>query len=176
MKKTNICLGVPVLPNFQKQYGETFANMMTERVRSIGAEAGINFEFAGKTGRTRDAHRLIQLGKTNSPQMQTRVVEELFAAYWEGEADITSHEDLAQAGVRAGLDEAEVREWLESDKGGEEVDAEAGAARVNGVPYYRVGKYTLGGAQDPEAFLKMFSRFRALENGEPEGWGSCVGQ
>ncbi|GAM36679.1 hypothetical protein TCE0_018r05957 [Talaromyces pinophilus] len=168
--------GVPVLSNFQKQYGEAFANTMAERVRSVGAEVGINFKFAGKTGRTRDAHRLIQLGKTKSPQMQTRVVEELFAGYWGGETDITSLEDLARAGVRAGLDEGEVREWLESDLGGKEVDAEAGAARVNGVPFYRVGKYTVGGAQDPEAFLRMFRRFKALENGEPEGWGSCVGQ
>jgi Predicted dithiol-disulfide isomerase involved in polyketide biosynthesis len=152
------------------------ANMMAERVRAIGADVGIDFKLAGKTGRTRDAHRLIQLGKTKSPQMQTRVVEELFAAYWEGEADITSHEDLAQAGVKAGLDEAEVKEWLASDKGGKEVDAEARAAHINGVPNYRVGKYMVGGAQDPGTFLKIFNKIKATENGEPEGWGSCVGQ
>jgi hypothetical protein len=34
--------------------------------------------------------------------------------------------------VKAGLDEFEVKEWLVSDKGGKEVDAEAGAAHVNG--------------------------------------------
>jgi hypothetical protein len=62
-------LGVPVLPNFRKQYGETMANMMAERVRGIGTDVGIDFKFAGKTGRTREAHRLIQLGKTKSPQM-----------------------------------------------------------------------------------------------------------
>ncbi|OKL55326.1 hypothetical protein UA08_09367 [Talaromyces atroroseus] len=168
--------GVPVLPNLRKQYGTMMANMMTERVRSIGADAGINFKFEGKTGRTRDAHRLIQLGKTKSPEMQTRVVEELFASYWEGEADITSHEDLTKAGVKAGLDEAEVKEWLANDRGGKEVDAEAGMARVNGVPNYRVGKYTVSGAQDPGAFLKIFHKIKAIENGEPEGWGSCVGQ
>lgn len=108
--------------------------------------------------------------------MQTRVVEELFAAYWEGEMDITSHEDLTRAGVRAGLAEGEIRELLASDKGGKEVDAEAEAARVNGVPHCRVGKYTVGGAQDPEAFLRTFRMFKALENREPEGWGSCIGQ
>ena len=152
------------------------ANMMAERVRRIGADVGIDFKFAGKTGRTRDAHRLIQLGKTKSPQMQTRVVEELFSSYWEGEADITSHEDLSQAGVKAGLDEVEVKEWLASDKGGKAVDAEAGTAHVNGVPNYRVGKYTVEGAQDPGAFLKIFNKIKAMENGESEGWGSCVGQ
>ncbi|EED13804.1 conserved hypothetical protein [Talaromyces stipitatus ATCC 10500] len=160
----------------EKQYGTMMADMMTERVRSIGAEVGINFKFQGKTGRTRDAHRLIQLGKTKSPEMQTRVVEELFAAYWEGEADITSHEDLTKAGVKAGLDEVEVKEWLADDKGGQEVDAEARSAHVYGVPNYIVGKYTVGGAQDPGAFLKIFNKIKVIENGEPEGWGSCVGQ
>ncbi|KAB8304588.1 hypothetical protein EYC80_003967 [Monilinia laxa] len=168
--------GVPVLPNLRKQYGETMANIMTERVRGIGTNVGIKFKFEGKTGRTRDAHRLIQLGKTKSPEIQTRVVQELFSSYWEGDADITSHEDLTKAGVKAGLDEAEVKEWLASDKGGKEVDAEAGAAHVNGVPNYRVGKYTVGGAQAPEAFLKIFNKYKAAENGEPEGWGSCMGQ
>jgi predicted DsbA family dithiol-disulfide isomerase len=45
------------------------------------------------------------------------VVEELFKAYFEDERDITSHGVLREAGVKAGLDEAEVREWLGSDKG-----------------------------------------------------------
>jgi len=49
------------------------------------AYRGQNFKFGGKTGNTRDSHRLIQLAKTKSPQLQTRVVEELFAAYFENE-------------------------------------------------------------------------------------------
>ena len=151
-----------------------FANMMAERVRSIGMDMGINFRFEGKTGRTRDAHRLIQLGKTKSPEMQTQVVEELFKSYWEGQADITSHKDLTEAGVKAGLDEAEVKEWLASDEGGREVDAEAGMARVNGVPNYMVGKYSLSGSQEQGAFLKIFHKIKAIEHGESEVWDSCV--
>lgn len=77
---------------------------------------GINFKFGGKTGNTRDSHRLIQLGKTKSPKLQTRVVEELFAAYFENEGDITDHKILRQAAIKAGLEEKEVDEWLESGK------------------------------------------------------------
>ena len=44
--------------------------------------------------------------------MQTRVVEEFFAAYFEQEGDITSHEVLREAAVKAGLDEKEVNEWF----------------------------------------------------------------
>jgi len=132
-----------------------------------GKEVGINFKFGGKTGNTRDSHRLIQLGKSKSPAVQTRVVEELFAAYFENEGDITSHEVLKNAGVNAGLPEEEVKEWLESDKGGKAVDEEVEQAQLNqisGVPNFTIqGKYEIGGAQDPGVFLRLFEKIKAAE-------------
>jgi len=98
--------------------------MMQERLAQLGKSDGIDFKFGGKTGNTRDSHRLIQLGKAKSPAVQTRVVEELFATYFENEKDITSHDVLVDAGVKAGLNAAEVKEWLDSGKGGPEVDKE----------------------------------------------------
>ena len=92
--------------------------MIQERLRQIGKELNIDFKFGGKTGNTRTSHRLVQLGKTKSPAVQTRVVEELFASYFENEGDITSHEMLKTAAVKAGLDEKEVVQWLKSDLGG----------------------------------------------------------
>ena len=66
---------------------------------------------------------------------------------------------LREAGVQAGLEEAEVRDWLESDKGGEEVDKEVAEAQirgVSGVPNFVLqGKYEIGGAQDAAAFVKV---------------------
>jgi len=99
--------------------------------------------------------------------VQTRVVEELFAAYFENEGDITSHEVLKNAGVKAGLSEEEVKEWLESDKGGKAVDEEVEQAQLNqisGVPNFTVqGKYEIGGAQDPGVFLRLFEKIKAAE-------------
>ena len=142
--------------------------MIIERLTAVGKDAGINFSFGGKTGNTRDSHRLVELGKTKGPSVQTRVVEELFKSYFEKEGDITSHDVLRDAGVRAGLEEAEVRNWLESDKGGEEVDkdvAEAQARGVSGVPNFVLqGKYEIGGAQDADAFVKVFERVKEMEN------------
>lgn len=171
-------LGVDTLPNLRKNYGEFRANMMTERIRRMGDEVGIDFKCTGKMGNTRDSHRLIRLGKLKSPETQTRVVEELFASYWEGTGDITSHETLLQAGVKAGLDEVEVKGWLASDKGGKEIDEEVAVTQVNGVPHFKVGKYSVGGAQDPGAFLKLFDKIKATEEGRPEGWSwsSCLPQ
>lgn len=113
--------------------------MITERLTALGKDAGINFSFGGKTGNTRDSHRLVELGKAKGADVQTRVVEELFQSYFEEEGDITSNEVLRQAGVRAGLEEVEVKNWLECDRGGEEVDkkvAEAQSRGVSGVPNF----------------------------------------
>lgn len=99
--------------------------------------------------------------------MQTRVVEELFRAYFEQERDITSHAVLQDAGVKAGLEEGEVAEWLGSDNGGKEVDREVAEAQmmgVSGVPNFTLqGKYEIGGAQDAEAFVRVFEKVKAME-------------
>ena len=141
--------------------------MIFERLTAVGNDVGINFKFGGKTGNTRDSHRLIQLGKTKSPEVQTRVVEELFKSYFENEEDITSHEVLEAAGVRAGVDKEEIKAWLESDKGGRQVDKEVREAQmkdISGVPNFTLqGMYEIGGAQDPDAFVKIFEKIKDIE-------------
>jgi len=157
--------GVDKTAYYKAKFGEERTAMMFERLAQTGKEAGIKFKFGGKTGNTRDSHRLIQLGKSKSPAMQTRVVEELFSAYFENEGDITSHETLKNAGVKAGLDEKEVADWLASDKGGKAVDEEVEQAQLNqisGVPNFTIqGKYEVGGAQDPGVFLRLFEKIKA---------------
>jgi predicted DsbA family dithiol-disulfide isomerase len=142
--------------------------MMFKRLAEIGKDCGINFKFGGKTGNTRDSHRLIQLGKTKSAALQTRVVEELFRAYFEQEGDITNHEVLKNAATRAGLDQSEVIDWLESDAGGKVVDEEVEQAqnnKISGVPNFTIqGKYEIGGAQDPGVFLRLFEKIKAAED------------
>ena len=141
--------------------------MIFDRLGAVGKDVGINFSFGGKTGNTRDSHRLVQLGKTKGADVQTRVVEELFRSYFENEKDITSHDVLREAGVKAGLPVEEVKGWLNSDKGGQEVDREVMEAQirgVSGVPNFVLqGKYEIGGAQDGEAFVKVFERVKEME-------------
>jgi len=138
--------------------------MMQERLAQLGKSDGIDFKFGGKTGNTRDSHRLIQLGKAKSPAVQTRVVEELFAAYFENEKDITSHDVLVDAGVKAGLNAAEVKEWLDSGKGGPEVDKEVQEAyeqSISGVPNFTIqDQFEIGGAQEPADFAQLFERIK----------------
>jgi predicted DsbA family dithiol-disulfide isomerase len=159
--------GIDKRAYYAQKFGPERTAAIFERLAAVGKAVGIDFKFGGKTGNTRDSHRLIQLGKSKSPQVQTRVVEELFRAYFEQERDITSHDVLQDAGVKAGLDDAEVKAWLGSGRGGEEVDREVAEAQmrgVGGVPNFTLqGKYEIGGAQDAEAFVRVFERVKAME-------------
>lgn len=151
---------------------------MQGHLARLGTEVGIAFAFGGKTGRTRDSHRIVQLGKTKGLEVQDRVVDEFFKAYFENEQDITSHEVLLSAAVKAGLEEGEVKEWLQSDRGGEEVDREVEEARrnwVSGVPNFTInGRYEIQGAEEPGAFLKVFEEIKKGEGGaRVTGGQSC---
>lgn len=114
---------------YVSRFGEERTAMIFQRLSQAGAEVGISFKLSGRTGDSRDSHRLIQLGKAKSPSMQTRVVKEVFASFFENEGEITSHQVSQEAGVKAGLDDKEVKEWLKSDKGGPEVDREVAEAQ-----------------------------------------------
>ncbi|KAK3943684.1 DSBA oxidoreductase [Diplogelasinospora grovesii] len=159
--------GVPILERFTQRFGAERAAGFQERLRNIGTQEGISFSFAGKLGNTRDSHRLIQLGKTKGSDVENRIVMELFRDYFEGTGDITSHETLIGVGVKAGIDQEEVKEWLEMGKGGEEVDAEVQEAKskgIRGVPHYTIqGKYEVDGAQDPQDFMEVFAKVKDEE-------------
>ncbi|CAO2654298.1 Nn.00g110310.m01.CDS01 [Neocucurbitaria sp. VM-36] len=152
---------------YESKFGKERTAMMQERLSQIGRAEGINFKYGGKTGNTRDSHRLVQLGKTKGPHVQTRVIEELFAAYFENEKDITSQPILIEAGVRAGLEEKEITAWLEGGKGGPEVDKEVQDAveqNISGVPNFTINdRFEIGGAQEPAAFVQLFERLKRQE-------------
>lgn len=153
---------------------------MFARLSAVGAAEGIAFKFGGRTGRTRDSHRLIwwagqkqqEVGQTETSgeekTLQTKVVEALFRAYFEEEKNITDRAVLVDAAVQAGLEKGEVERFLlESDEGGKDVDGEAAQATrrfVTGVPNFTIqGKYVVEGADDPAAFLEVFEKVKQEE-------------
>ena len=168
----------------EKFGGEANRSAMMERMGAMGKSVGIDYKFGGRTGNTWDSHRVIAFarqreaegdkgtGQTNLQGVQTRVVEELFADYFERERDITSHEVLAEAGVRAGLPREEVQRVLEKDEFAEVVDREVKEARmerITGVPHFVFqDKFEISGGQEPAAFLQIFERVKMLE-GKEEG-------
>ncbi|KAL7957885.1 hypothetical protein V8C34DRAFT_305271 [Trichoderma compactum] len=72
-------------------------------------------------GNSRDSHRLIHLAKKHGDDAELKVVDGLFAAYFENEKDNTDHDVLKGVAVGAGIPEAEFKKAIvESDEGGEE--------------------------------------------------------
>ena len=151
---------------------------MQGHLARLGKQVGIDFAFKGKTGNTRDSHRLIQLAKTKGEEMQTKVVKQLFNSYFEANEDITSREVLIARGVKAGLDEGEVRNWMKSGKGGPEVDREVMEAQqkfISGVPNFTInGTYEIQGAEEPAAFLQVFGEVKDTAPGTKVGGGENV--
>lgn len=154
--------------------GPAQAARIFQTLDNAGKSVGIDFRFGGLTGNTRDSHRLIQLaGRPGSgeegPEMQNRVADQLFAAYFENEEDITNRDVLCARAVRAGLPEEQVRQWLEegSNAGGDVVDREVEETRasgVSGVPNFTLqDKYSISGAQDPATFVKTFDKIKQME-------------
>lgn len=167
---------------YKEKFGAERVAAMFTRLSAVGQAEGINFQYGGNTGSTRDSHRLIwyagqeetkRQGETRPSSgsavggLQSRVVEKLFRAYFEEEKNITDTAVLIDAAVDAGLDRGEVQKLLDSDAGGAEVDAEAKTASrrlVSGVPYFTIqGRYAVEGADEPDTFLEIFQRVKREE-------------
>ncbi|KAL8824248.1 MAG: hypothetical protein Q9191_005186 [Dirinaria sp. TL-2023a] len=160
-------VGVDKRQMYASKFGPERAAMIFERLEAVGKEVGVNFRFGGKTGNTRDSHRVIEMAGQKGEQTQTKVVEALFAAYFENEQDITSHEVLKAAATESGIEAQEVDGWLKGNDGGDQVDKEVTEAQIHGisgVPNFTVqDQYEVGGAQDPEAFVQIFEKIKASE-------------
>ncbi|PWY78438.1 thioredoxin [Aspergillus sclerotioniger CBS 115572] len=161
---------------YKSKFGADRTTAIFGRLAAVGQADGIAFSFGGRTGNTRDSHRLLWYAGQKEKEgtvkaeegavggLQTRVAEQLFRAYFEDEKNITDPEVLVQAAVGAGLERAAVEQLLASEEGGKEVDLEAERARrqlVTGVPYYMVqGQYAVEGADEPDTFLEVFEQVK----------------
>ncbi|KAI0458687.1 DSBA-like thioredoxin domain-containing protein [Xylaria acuta] len=144
----------------------------TKRVEQAGRAVGIHFKHGGMIGpHTRDAHRLVYLSRSKSPEITYALVERIFEAYHELEKDISSLDVLREIALEAGMDKAEVGEWLSSDAAADRVDEEAKAFREKvtgyGVPSYFI--QGLEGAQDADDFMEAFVKVKECKLGSGLG-------
>ena len=132
------------------------------RVVAVGKEEGIDFAFGHieRTPNTLDAHRLIWLADKQG--VQEAVVEALFRAYFTEGKDIGDQETIVNVMADAGLARSSAEAVLNGTDGMaaiRESEKLARQHRVDGVPYFVInGRFTLAGAQLPEAFLEAFYR------------------
>ncbi|KID91705.1 DSBA oxidoreductase [Metarhizium guizhouense ARSEF 977] len=150
------------------KFGAERTSMMQQRLSAVGDQLGINFRFGGKTGNTRDSHRLMQLAKKHGNEVELKTVDGLFAAYFENEQDITDYETLRTVAQEAGIPGEEFdKAIVQGDDGGKEVDDAVVRARlegVSGVPDYVVqGKYRINGGQDAGVFVQVLEKIKEME-------------
>jgi predicted DsbA family dithiol-disulfide isomerase len=130
------------------------------KVIAVGKGEGIDFAFdrIERTPNTVDAHRLIWLAEKKG--VQDAVVEGLFRAYFTEGRDISNRQTLLDVVAEAGLDRGNAEAVLRGNDGLEaikEAEELTRRHRVDGVPFFIINdKITLGGAQQPDAFLEAF--------------------
>ena len=132
------------------------AQVMIDRMVNTAARDGLDFRFDHiKRGNTFDAHRLLhwahEVGK------QDALKERMLRAYLtEGQA-IGDPETLVGLAREVGLDEAEARAILGSDRYSREVRDDEALARelgISGVPFFVLaGKLGVSGAQPGDVLL-----------------------
>ena len=148
-------------------------NAAHDRLKEMGREAGINFDFdAIKIApNTLDAHRLIHWAGTLGAEIQTRLVAALFRGYFEEGRNIGDHEVLLTIASDVGMNTAHARELLRTDTNRKEVlEAITAAQRmgISGVPCFLLeNRYVISGAQPPEVLENAIRQVSAAKaNGE----------
>lgn len=144
------------------KYGLTIEDA-ADRINSVnmmGQALGIDFRYdLAKPSNTFDAHRITKLAQSKGNDLAETLTELLYEAYFVKHEVLADHTVLLAKAKEAGLDEAEVKAVLESDKFANEVrEEEALAARygINSVPFFVVDdKVALPGALPIEEFEKV---------------------
>jgi predicted DsbA family dithiol-disulfide isomerase len=137
------------------------AEAMLDRVTSIAADAGLEYQMASvKHTRTVKAHELVHYAKARG--LQAEMKERLLRAYFVEGRHIGRDDELADLGAEIGLDRDDILRSLAADEHLEAVrddQRQALAYGIHGVPFFVLdGRYGLSGAQPPDAFAAALAQ------------------
>jgi predicted DsbA family dithiol-disulfide isomerase len=146
-----------------------YTRQAVANVVNMAKEVGLNYDFdKAVVANSFDAHRLSHyahsLGKGDAME------EALFKAYFIDGKNTADHDVLTALALGIGLNEASVREVLQSNRYADEVKKdiyESTQIGVSGVPFFLFNdKYAVSGAQDSKVFLqtltKAYSEWQSL--------------
>jgi predicted DsbA family dithiol-disulfide isomerase len=145
--------------------GSEALRAMEERIAKAGEIDGIVFAFdrMARTPNTFDAHRAMWFAQQRGKQDE--LAEALFHAYFTEGRDIGDTQVLVEVAAETGLDGDEVRQFLASDQGIEEVRTEEAAGHrmgIRGVPHFVLnGRYAISGAQPPDVLVSALQKAEA---------------
>lgn len=150
----------------KQKFGNSSRSNFTSNIKELGESLGFEFNFSkSKTiPNTFKAHRFIWYIKDQ--ELQTKLSEALFYAYFTEGKDIGSTKVLGQIGEDLGLDQKEIIKFLDSKEGGKEVaDLEINAmeSAITSVPTYIINdRFILHGGQESNTFVSFFKRVETI--------------
>jgi predicted DsbA family dithiol-disulfide isomerase len=145
----------PHAERLSRKYGVSLAQVEAMNVRLIGEakKEGLDFHLGeSKGGNTFDAHRLIHLAAEHGRAGEMK--ERLMNAYFTEGVAIGERDELVRLAGEAGLEEADVKAMLSSDRFANDVRADEARARefgIGGVPFFAIDEqFGVSGAQPAE--------------------------
>jgi predicted DsbA family dithiol-disulfide isomerase len=164
--------GLPHDELIAKKYGRSLEEVhtMDAQLTAVAAAEGIDMQLTqARSGNTFDGHRVVHLAKERG--LGEAMKERLFRAYFTEGALIADHDVLLRTAVEVGLDEAEVREVLLTERYAEEVREDeliAQSAGISAVPCFVIDrKLGASGAQPPEELLRFLEHGWAQQQPAP---------
>lgn len=169
--------GQSSLEHIAQKYGSSPAQIRANRdmirERAVGVGFVMNTSDASRIYNTFDAHRLLAWAKEEGRQLDLK--RRLLALNFTDQADPGDHDALVAAAEAVGLDGAEARAVLESDRYAEQVRAEEAlwqSRGINSVPAVIVNdRYLISGGQPPEEFERQLRAIASKEDQAEEAVG-----
>ena len=143
------------------------AQEMMDYANNIAAQVGLTYHMEQAVlANSFNAHRFSHFAKAHGKQHEAE--EQLFKAYFTLSKNTDDHDTLLELGAEIGLDTAELKQVLQSNRYADAVKAdeyEAQQLGVRGVPFFVFDrKVAVSGAQDPNTFLgaltQTYNEFR----------------
>ncbi|MBV7455946.1 DsbA family oxidoreductase [Acidovorax sp. sif1233] len=163
--------GQDIGEHLQEKYGATPAQSQKNReaIAARGAELGFTFSMDKRSRiyNTFDAHRLLHWAEEQG--VQPALKKALFKAYFTDGQDPSNHEVLARVAGEVGLDVAEARALLASDRFTDEVREREQLylqSGINSVPAIIINeRHLIQGGQPVEVFEQALRQIAAQQAG-----------
>ncbi|MBN3786451.1 DsbA family oxidoreductase [Burkholderia sp. Ac-20353] len=154
---------------------------MDAQVAAAGKAIGIDFNYdkVAITPNTFRAHRLMDFAQgKGDPKRTDDLFEAIFAAYFTRGENIGEVDVLVNVAHEVGFDADEVREFLLSRRGEDDVlakEVDAQSAGVRGVPLFTIGGATIHGAQPARVLKEVMSAEIQTVTSDDEELGEADG-
>lgn len=148
------------------RFGPGFKRM-SQNLEAIAASEGLDFHTEkALIVNTFTGHRLLVLAeREGGADLKAKLATRLFKAQFTDGENLADPARLVALAAEVGLDGTRVQEFLASDEGTAEVNAEIAEARalgITGVPTFVFeGKWGVSGAQESETLLKILEQVAA---------------